>query len=98
MNYSTVKKKTIDDLPDNILADGIFSKLLLADRLIQQRTCRRWKRLMPFNDEYLKVIPLIEEMLSLWHREAEQNLEEKWAEHESDAKPLRNRRKKIGLN
>ena len=46
-------------------------KLSLANRLIQQRTCRRWRELMPFNDESVNVIPLIKEMLELWHKESE---------------------------
>ena len=62
---------SINDMPDNILADEILSKLSLANRLIQQRTCRRWKELMPFNDESVNVIPLIKEMLELWHKESE---------------------------
>ena len=62
---------SINDVPDNILADGILSKLSLANRLIQQRTCRRWRELMPFCDECVSVIPLIKEMLELWHKESE---------------------------
>jgi hypothetical protein len=56
---------SINDMPGNILADGILSELSLANRLIQQRTCRRWKHLMPFHDESVNVIPLVEEMLEL---------------------------------
>jgi hypothetical protein len=62
---------SINDVPDNILADGILSKLSLANRLIQQRTCRRWKKLIPFSDESVNIIPLIKEMLELWHKESE---------------------------
>ena len=62
---------SINDVPDNILADEILSKVSLGSRLIQQRTCRRWKELMPFNDESVNVIPLIKEMLELWHKELE---------------------------
>ncbi len=66
----------IDDLPNETLADGILLKLSLANRLNQQRTCRRWKALMPFKDEHLRVIPLVEEMLQLWHRDNEMEIEE----------------------
>ena len=62
---------SINELPENILADGILSKLSMANRLIQQRTCRRWRDLMPFNDEYVNIVPLIKEMLELWHRKYE---------------------------
>ncbi len=64
----------IEDLPNEILVDGIFMKLSLANRLNQQRTCRRWKTLMPLNDKDLKVVPLVEEMLQLWHRDDEEEV------------------------
>ena len=63
----------MNDVPDNILADGILSKVSLANRLIQQRTCSRWRELMPFYDESVNVIPLIKEMLELWHKESERH-------------------------
>ncbi len=63
---------SIEDLPNEILADEILLKLSLANRLNQQRTCKRWKALMPLRDENLKVIPLVEEMLELWHRADEE--------------------------
>jgi len=62
---------SINELPENILADGILSKLSMANRLIQQRTCRRWRNFMPFYDESVNVIPLIKETLELWHKESE---------------------------
>jgi hypothetical protein len=62
---------SINDVPNDILLDGILSKVSLANRLIQQRTCRRWMELMPFCDESVDVIPLIKEMLELWHKESE---------------------------
>ncbi len=66
----------IEDLPNEILSVGILLKLSLANRLNQQRTCRLWKELMPLKDEHLKVIPLIEEMLELWHRDDGLEVEE----------------------
>lgn len=71
-------KISIENLPNEILTDEIFVKLSLANRLNQQRTCRRWKFLMPLKDEALNVVPLVEEMLQLWHRENE--IEEKFEE------------------
>lgn len=70
-------QRTIDDLPNKVLVDGIFAHLSQADRLNQQRTCRRWNQLMPFDDECLQVIPLIQEMLSLLHRKWEEKTEYK---------------------
>ncbi len=63
---------SIENLPNEILTDGILLKLSLANRLNQQRTCKRWKVFMPLRDENLKVIPLVEEMLELWHRADEE--------------------------
>ena len=62
---------SINDVPNDILLDGILSKASLANRLNQQRICRRWRELMPFCDESVDVIPLIKEMLELWHKESE---------------------------
>ena len=66
MEFNNTDKKTREKL-----LKEIFSKLSLANRLIQQRTCRHWKELMPFNDESVNVIQLIKEMLELWHKESE---------------------------
>ncbi len=68
---------SINDLPNEILVEGIFQKLSLANRLSHQRTCHRWLALMPLKDENLKVIPLVEEMLEIWHRETEESLDGK---------------------
>ncbi len=67
---------SIENLPNKILVEEILLKLSLANRLNQQRTCRLWKTLMPLNDKDLKLIPLVEEMLELWHRNDEEKFEE----------------------
>lgn len=77
MGAFSSRQKTINDLPNEILVDGIFTYLSQADRLNQQRTCRRWNQIMPFADECLKVIPLIEEMLSLLHGDREEKTDSK---------------------
>ena len=72
---------SINDVPDNILADRILPKLSLANRLIQQRTCRRFEQLMDFRDETVNVIPLIKEMLELWHKESEYFISDETKSH-----------------
>ena len=61
---------SINDVPDDILADEVFWKVSLPNRLIQQRTCRS-RELMHFSDESVNVIPLMKEVLELWHKERE---------------------------
>ncbi len=68
---------SIDGIPNESLVNGIFFKVSLANRLNQQRTCLRWKTLMPMKDANLKVVQLVEEMIELWHQNDEEKVRNK---------------------
>src|SRR5262249_34878823 len=61
--------KTIDDLPDLILSENLFSKFFnVWERPILKLVCKRWKILMPYADLFLDFDHVCKKMSETMHK------------------------------